>query len=94
MKREVTSNDAATADVLVTANRIQQRYCVSRMTLWRWLQDTKLDFPCPVLIRGRRYWRLSELTAWESNLEKGGFLSAKDHSVEDTPVSSFGQVGG
>jgi predicted DNA-binding transcriptional regulator AlpA len=35
------------------------------MTLWRWLQDEELKFPNPILIKGRRYWRWSDLDAWD-----------------------------
>ena len=35
------------------------------MTLWRWLKDPKLDFPQPVQIRNRRYWRRSEIKGWK-----------------------------
>lgn len=37
---------------------------VSDMTLWRWLNSSKLDFPEPIRINGRRYWRRSEVNAW------------------------------
>ena len=37
---------------------------VSDMTLWRWLADPALDFPKPLKLRTRRYWRESEVTAW------------------------------
>jgi predicted DNA-binding transcriptional regulator AlpA len=53
-------------DVLLTARQIRTRYGdVSDMCLWRWLRDQKLSFPQPVLINGRRYWRLSNLHGWE-----------------------------
>ena len=37
---------------------------VSDMTLWRWLADPELDFPKPVYIGKRRYWRCADLIAW------------------------------
>lgn len=37
---------------------------VSDMTLWRWLADPVLDFPKPVKLRTRRYWREDEITEW------------------------------
>jgi hypothetical protein len=36
----------------------------SHMWIVRLLENDP-TFPRPLLIRGRRYWRLSELTAWE-----------------------------
>jgi predicted DNA-binding transcriptional regulator AlpA len=38
---------------------------ISDMTLWRWLKDPKLNFPQPVQIRNRRYWRRSEINGWK-----------------------------
>jgi len=37
---------------------------VSDMTLWRWLNDRDMNFPEPVYIQKRRYWREAELGAW------------------------------
>lgn len=37
---------------------------ISDMTLWRWLNDTALNFPRPVYIGRRRYWREAEVVAW------------------------------
>lgn len=58
-----------TEQILLTSRDVETRYGrVSRNTLFRWQRDPKLDFPRPVVIRGRRYWRLEELTAWEDRL--------------------------
>lgn len=35
---------------------------VSDMTLWRWLKGA--DFPQPVKVNHRRYWRAGEVQAW------------------------------
>ena len=37
---------------------------VSDMTLWRWLNDPILNFPKPIYITRRRYWRDVEVSAW------------------------------
>ncbi|MEY8842220.1 helix-turn-helix transcriptional regulator, partial [Cribrihabitans sp. XS_ASV171] len=37
---------------------------ISDMTLWRWLDDAKLDFPRPIYIARRRYWREADVIAW------------------------------
>ena len=37
---------------------------VSDMTLWRWLNDSALDFPKPVKIQARRYWREADIAGW------------------------------
>lgn len=33
----------------------------SSMTLWRYLQDEKLGFPRPIIIRNRRFWDADEI---------------------------------
>ena len=37
---------------------------ISDMTLWRWLDNPELDFPRPVYIGRRRFWREAEIIAW------------------------------
>lgn len=37
---------------------------ISDMTLWRWLDDAELNFPRPIYIGRRRYWREAEIIAW------------------------------
>lgn len=37
---------------------------VSDMTLWRWLNDPALNFPKPIYIGRRRYWREADVSAW------------------------------
>ncbi|MBB4266815.1 helix-turn-helix transcriptional regulator [Roseospira visakhapatnamensis] len=38
---------------------------ISDMTLWRWLHRPDLEFPEPVLISRRRYWRRQDLETWK-----------------------------
>lgn len=37
---------------------------VSDMTLWRWLNDPSLNFPKPIYIGRRRYWKEVDILAW------------------------------
>ena len=37
---------------------------ISDMTLWRWLHDEDLDFPKPIYIGRRRYWKEGEIVSW------------------------------
>jgi predicted DNA-binding transcriptional regulator AlpA len=37
---------------------------VSDMTLWRWLNDPAMNFPKPIHIQSRRYWREADLIGW------------------------------
>ena len=53
-------------DVMLTAKQVRARYGgVSDMAIWRWLRDERMAFPQPLVINGRRYWRLSGLQHWE-----------------------------
>jgi hypothetical protein len=59
------SGQTSAAEVLLNSKRVRERYGVVDMTLWRWLKDTELLFPAPIIIRERRYWRLGQLERWE-----------------------------
>jgi predicted DNA-binding transcriptional regulator AlpA len=52
--------------VYLTATQVRQRFGgISDMTLWRWMHDERVDFPAPVVINRRRYFRLPEVEAFE-----------------------------
>jgi predicted DNA-binding transcriptional regulator AlpA len=53
------------AEQFLPARQVWERYGVSSMTLWRWLKDADLNFPQPMHLGRHRYWRLSDLVAWE-----------------------------
>jgi predicted DNA-binding transcriptional regulator AlpA len=57
---------------LLPAAKVRQRYDVSDMSIWRWLHNDELGFPKPLRINKRRFWRLSELRAWEDAQTDGG----------------------
>ncbi len=53
------------ADCFLTAKQTRTRYGdASDMWLWRRLHDNS-GFPQPIVINKRRFWRLSDLLAWE-----------------------------
>jgi predicted DNA-binding transcriptional regulator AlpA len=56
------TNDTPT---FLTQPHLRQRYGVSRMTIYRWQKDSKLEFPQPIEINRINYWRLSEVEQWE-----------------------------
>jgi predicted DNA-binding transcriptional regulator AlpA len=37
---------------------------ISDMTLWRWMDNPELDFPRPIYIGRRRFWREADIFAW------------------------------
>ena len=45
---------------------------VSDMTLWRWLNNPKFDFPQPIYIAGRRYWRQAQIDSWVNRQDERG----------------------
>jgi len=56
-----------TTETHLPTRLVQRRYGVSDRTLDRWLKKDGLSFPAPLVINGRRYWRLSDLQAWEAS---------------------------
>ena len=63
---------SAETEPLLPARRAWERFGVTPRTLDRWLQDERMSFPKPVVINSRRYWRESELAAWEQSRAKQG----------------------
>jgi predicted DNA-binding transcriptional regulator AlpA len=68
MSVQVLSPDQDTTQYL-PARKVLQRLQISDMTLWRYLRDPRVGFPHPVRFgvgkNPRRYFKLSELEAWE-----------------------------
>lgn len=55
----------------LTGPDVCRRYRITSMSLWRWLQDEKLNFPQPALnVRKRRFWRERNLIAWERDAKR------------------------
>lgn len=54
-------------DTLLTAAQLRILFGgVSSMTIWRWLDNAQLGFPKPIYISRRRFWRQSEVGAWQA----------------------------
>ena len=51
---------------LIPEIKVQKRYGVSAMTIWRWDHDPQLDFPKAVRIRRRKYRDARELDAFDA----------------------------
>ena len=57
-------------DAMINSRQVRAKCAdVSDMTLWRWLQDSASDFPKPVYVNKRRYWREADVCAWWGNRE-------------------------
>jgi len=37
---------------------------ISDMTLWRWLKNPGINFPRPIMISRRRYWKKLDIDEW------------------------------
>jgi predicted DNA-binding transcriptional regulator AlpA len=55
-------------DVLLTAAQTRSRVGgVSAMCIWRWMRDARVQFPAPLKINKRNYWRLGDLRRWQAD---------------------------
>lgn len=53
-------------DVMMTSAQVCARYgSITPMTLYRWVNDERLGFPQAMRINNVRYWKASEILAWE-----------------------------
>lgn len=52
------------ATMMTSADVRQTCGGVSDMTLHRWTRDERADFPRPVYVNRRRYWRADEIRQW------------------------------
>jgi predicted DNA-binding transcriptional regulator AlpA len=65
---EMAYGHKASCQAQRSAKRIQAAHVreicggISDMTLWRWLNER--DFPRPIYIARRRYWREADVTDW------------------------------
>jgi predicted DNA-binding transcriptional regulator AlpA len=55
-----------TIRIYLQRRRLRQRYGVTEMTLWRWERDPLLEFPRPLIIKGKKFYDQAELEAWEA----------------------------
>ncbi len=52
-------------DALLNVNQTTSLCGVkSRMCIWRWLHNPKVNFPQPIKISGRNYWRRRDVRHW------------------------------
>ncbi|QFT62070.1 AlpA family transcriptional regulator [Roseivivax sp. THAF30] len=70
MKTETSEAPALDLHKRVPVARVRE-LCggVSEMTLHRWLNDPAMDFPRPIYLGQRRYWREADVIAWLDSRE-------------------------
>jgi predicted DNA-binding transcriptional regulator AlpA len=51
------------------ASKVRERYQITDVTIWRWMQNPNVKFPRPALNPSSRFrlWRLSDIEAWEKS---------------------------
>jgi hypothetical protein len=54
-------------DCYLTGPMVNKRFNISAMTRWRWENDPRLQFPVPIKINNRSYFKIESLLRWESN---------------------------
>jgi len=59
---------APIVDQFLTGPDVDRRYHRSSQSRWRWGRDPKLNFPKPMKINGKNFYKLSELEAWEQRM--------------------------
>ena len=45
----------------IAAPNLCKRLGIHPMSLWRWLRDPRLNFPQPIMVRKRRYFKMREV---------------------------------
>jgi len=51
----------------LTGPQVRERFGgISDMTLWRWMHDERVDFPKPLVINRRNYFRVAEIETFEA----------------------------
>ena len=54
-------------DTLLTSKQVRARVgSVSDMCIWRWMRDDRVQFPKPMQMNRRNYWRLGDLRRWQA----------------------------
>nr|WP_045686740.1 helix-turn-helix domain-containing protein [Roseovarius sp. BRH_c41] len=52
----------------LTSNEVQDRYKISRSSVYRWQENPEIGFPAPMKIGARILWREAELDAFDARI--------------------------
>jgi hypothetical protein len=75
-------NEHVSADhgALIPKTTLAHELGVSSRTLSRWLKDVSIDFPRPVIIRGRNYFDRVLVEGWKAGRVRASIrISPPDH---------------
>ena len=74
-------------DRYLTAAQVRARYGgVSDMWIWRRMNDAS-GFPRPLMLGGRRFWKLSDLVNWERSQAGNSTRSFASTTAAERKVS-------
>lgn len=54
----------------LTRPQVKRLYQISEMTLWRWENSETLNFPKPIVVNRRKFFREEDLLNWERERAK------------------------
>ena len=75
----------AVNDTHLHLNEVLVRFGISNMTLRRWMANPEIDFPKAIKVANRRYFRLSDIEAWE--LKRSG-SDPNENQIEGRQILS------
>lgn len=58
--------DHTPTSAFLPARKVWERYGVTSMTLHRWQNDERMNFPTPHYFGRLRFWKISDLEEWEA----------------------------
>jgi predicted DNA-binding transcriptional regulator AlpA len=73
-------------DRYIPARAVWERYGVTHMTLYRWLDSEEMNFPRPRYIGRFRYWKLADLRGWEASRPSVGKPFRRQRETEAVPA--------
>lgn len=54
-----------TENLYLTGRQVRDRYSITKVTLHRWMNRESLNFPQPMRVGTRLFFRLDDIVAWE-----------------------------
>jgi hypothetical protein len=80
------------ANDLVPATHLARELAITRRTLARWRDDPKLEFPQPIIINERWFFRRADIAAWQT-LQANKPSPVRPRGKLVCPASNGGQDG-
>ncbi|QTN34842.1 helix-turn-helix transcriptional regulator [Cognatishimia activa] len=68
--------------VYLSSNQVQERYQISRSSLYRWQDEPSIGFPRPVKVGHRILWRDSDLDAFDARLAGASLTNSQGEPAE------------